>query len=129
MRLGIISDIHSNFEALWALSKPLTTVDKVLCLGDMVGYYCQPKSRKKGLVSPWERLDLSFISNQRALIAKTSHSVFRNMVRFQTGEIALKVDDVWKNRMKPPDKVTVTAPTWPLLFKYDDLVKSRNSEF
>lgn len=43
MRLGIISDIHANFEALRALSEPLATVDKVLCLGDLVGYYCQPK--------------------------------------------------------------------------------------
>lgn len=43
MRLGIISDIHSNFEALSALSMPLATVDQVLCLGDMIGYYCQPR--------------------------------------------------------------------------------------
>ena len=43
MRLGIISDIHANFEALLALSEPLATADKVLCLGDLVGYYCQPK--------------------------------------------------------------------------------------
>ena len=43
MRLGIISDIHANFEALQALSEPMATVDKVLCLGDLVGYYCQPK--------------------------------------------------------------------------------------
>jgi putative phosphoesterase len=43
MRLGMISDIHSNFEALRALSTALEKVDKVLCLGDMVGYYCQPK--------------------------------------------------------------------------------------
>jgi sulfotransferase family protein len=65
-----------------------------------------------------EGLDLSIISNQRAFFARTNHSVFGNLVRFQTGEIALKVDDVWKKRMKPMDKVSVTALTWPLLFKY-----------
>lgn len=63
-------------------------------------------------------LDLSFISNQQALIAKNSHSIFGNLVRFQTGEITLKIDDEWKKRMKSLDKVIVTALTLPLLFKY-----------
>jgi diadenosine tetraphosphatase ApaH/serine/threonine PP2A family protein phosphatase len=40
MRIGIISDIHSNFEAL---TRSLTALerhrpDKVICLGDVVGY-------------------------------------------------------------------------------------------
>ncbi|NQT94804.1 MAG: metallophosphoesterase family protein [Lentisphaerae bacterium] len=41
MRLALISDIHANFEALRALSDVLTEADQVLCLGDLVGYYCQ----------------------------------------------------------------------------------------
>lgn len=41
MRLALISDIHGNYEALNALSDLLTSVDKVVCLGDTVGYYCQ----------------------------------------------------------------------------------------
>lgn len=41
MRLALISDIHANFEALRALSDVLTDADQVLCLGDLVGYYCQ----------------------------------------------------------------------------------------
>lgn len=41
MKLALISDIHANFEALNTLSDILIKVDKVLCLGDLVGYYCQ----------------------------------------------------------------------------------------
>jgi putative phosphoesterase len=41
MRLAIISDIHANFEALRALADDLAGADRVLCLGDLVGYYCQ----------------------------------------------------------------------------------------
>jgi putative phosphoesterase len=43
MKLGIISDIHANFEALRSLADNLKAVDQVLCLGDIVGYYCEPK--------------------------------------------------------------------------------------
>jgi len=41
MLLAFISDIHANFEALSSLSDELSKADKVLCLGDFVGYYCQ----------------------------------------------------------------------------------------
>jgi predicted phosphodiesterase len=41
MRLALISDIHANFPALMALSDVLESADRVLCLGDLIGYYCQ----------------------------------------------------------------------------------------
>jgi len=41
MKLALIIDIHANFEALNTLSGTLMQADKVLCLGDLVGYYCQ----------------------------------------------------------------------------------------
>lgn len=41
MRIALVSDIHANFEALKSLSAILTEVDRVVCLGDFVGYYCQ----------------------------------------------------------------------------------------
>ena len=39
MRLGIISDIHGNFNALEAVLKELenTNIDKIICLGDLIG--------------------------------------------------------------------------------------------
>jgi len=43
MRLGIVSDIHGNLESLKAVMSFFDSakVDKVLCLGDMVGYFHQ----------------------------------------------------------------------------------------
>lgn len=44
MRYGIISDIHGNFEALKAMWKVLCDegFDKIICLGDVVGYGPSP---------------------------------------------------------------------------------------
>ena len=43
MRLGIVSDIHGNLESLKAVMGAFDSakVDKVLCLGDMIGYFHQ----------------------------------------------------------------------------------------
>lgn len=44
MRIGIISDIHSNMEALNAVLERLKgEVDEIICLGDIVGYGPNPK--------------------------------------------------------------------------------------
>lgn len=44
MRLGVISDIHSNLEALTTTLEILQTenVDEVICIGDIVGYGANP---------------------------------------------------------------------------------------
>jgi predicted phosphodiesterase len=41
MKLVFISDIHANYEALYPLRDELRGADRIVCLGDMVGYYCQ----------------------------------------------------------------------------------------
>jgi len=41
MRLALISDLHANAAALSTLIDVLDSVDRVVCLGDVVGYYCQ----------------------------------------------------------------------------------------
>ncbi len=45
MRIAIISDIHSNLEALQKALEIIEqkTLDKVICLGDIVGYGANPK--------------------------------------------------------------------------------------
>ena len=44
MRIGVISDIHSNFHALEAVLKSLEgEIDKLICTGDFVGYGPQPR--------------------------------------------------------------------------------------
>jgi len=44
MKLGLISDIHANLEALNAVLEDLKKykVDKIFCLGDVIGYGCDP---------------------------------------------------------------------------------------
>ena len=44
MRLGLISDIHANLEALEAVLEDMKKhkVDKIFCLGDVIGYGCDP---------------------------------------------------------------------------------------
>src|SRR5882724_9307027 len=43
MAIGIISDIHGNYEALTAVLAELDRmkIDEIYCLGDVVGYYTQ----------------------------------------------------------------------------------------
>ncbi len=44
MRIGLISDIHANLDALEAVLRVLDgcNVDRVICLGDVVGYGAEP---------------------------------------------------------------------------------------
>ncbi len=41
MILSVISDIHSNFEALEMVLEKIGS-DRIMCCGDIVGYYTQP---------------------------------------------------------------------------------------
>ena len=41
-RLGLISDIHANLDALKAVLDDMPPVDAVVCCGDLVEYYDQP---------------------------------------------------------------------------------------
>ena len=40
MKILFISDIHGNYPALLPLENYFKDVDKVICLGDIVGYHC-----------------------------------------------------------------------------------------
>jgi predicted phosphodiesterase len=42
MKIGIISDIHSNSEAINSVLKNIKEVDEIICLGDIVGYGADP---------------------------------------------------------------------------------------
>lgn len=41
MKILIISDIHANFEALSKIDKYISECEITICLGDILGYYCQ----------------------------------------------------------------------------------------
>ncbi len=42
MRIALISDIHSNWEALQAVWREVKRADAILCMGDLVGYGANP---------------------------------------------------------------------------------------
>jgi predicted phosphodiesterase len=65
MRIAIISDLHANLESAIAITKHLVTADMVLCLGDVVGYYCQVNE-----VIEWtqEHVDLCILGNHDAYV-------------------------------------------------------------
>jgi putative phosphoesterase len=42
VRIAVISDIHSNYDALRAVLSAIGDYDALLCLGDLVGYGAQP---------------------------------------------------------------------------------------
>ncbi len=44
MKYGIISDIHSNIEALNTVLDDMGKVDEIICLGDIVGYGASPNA-------------------------------------------------------------------------------------
>jgi len=41
MKVALISDLHASYEAVQAIAGDLAQADAVLCLGDLLGYYCQ----------------------------------------------------------------------------------------
>jgi putative phosphoesterase len=41
VKVAVISDIHANLFALRALEDVLDGADRIVCTGDLVGYYCQ----------------------------------------------------------------------------------------
>ena len=55
MKIAVISDIHSNLEALNSALDALPEIDAIWCLGDVVGYGSQPAeciSQLRGLPMP-----------------------------------------------------------------------------
>ena len=66
MRIGIVSDIHSNLPALEAVLQDMGAVDRLLCLGDFVGYgpwpnECVDLLRDRGVISIAGNHDLAAI--------------------------------------------------------------------
>ena len=54
VKIGLISDIHSNLAALEAVLNDMPKVDRVICAGDLVGYGAEPNEvvelvRSKGI--------------------------------------------------------------------------------
>jgi hypothetical protein len=54
----------------------------------------------------------------RAVRLTAAHTVAGNPMRFETGTIALRLDEAWRTELPPSDVRTVTTVTRPLLRRY-----------
>lgn len=79
-----------------------------------------PQDSVKGILSLLSetRVSLPFVREHAVSIERANHSVFGNLVRFQTGIVELRLDEEWKRGMKRSHQVAVAASTWPMLFRY-----------
>ena len=77
MRFAVLGDIHSNLEALNAVLEDLEKlkVDKIFCIGDIVGYGADPAECVK---TAEERFDLAVAGNHdMAVIDRLNLSWFK----------------------------------------------------
>lgn len=74
MKYAIISDIHSNLESLKFFLKILSKlqIEKIICLGDIVGYNANPNECIK-IISSFNNLEIIRGNHDRAVIAKDYH--------------------------------------------------------
>lgn len=63
-----------------------------------------------------------FVSPNAVDLGTPEHSVFGNLVRFQTGVVELRRDNRWRKQMKFTDKLLATAVTAPLMLRYGYLM-------
>lgn len=77
-----------------------------------------------GLGVPHSPADLGHIGGDRVMLG-TSHGIAGNPVRFVSGEITLRADETWREKMPPRDRRLVTAITLPLMVRYGWLPRRR----
>lgn len=92
MKLGLISDIHSNYPALNATINQLKKmkVDKILHCGDLVGYYSQPN----------EVLDLIRKENIRGVLGNHDYLTLGGILLKQgklKGEAKTEIQNIFSN--------------------------------
>lgn len=81
MRIGIISDVHANLEALEACLEALDAqqIDYLACLGDVVGYGAEPNECCQRIRS---RADVTVLGNHDAAVSgRMDYSFYRAAAR------------------------------------------------
>tara|TARA_B110000003_G_scaffold274623_1_gene315054 strand:+ start:218 stop:919 length:702 start_codon:yes stop_codon:yes gene_type:complete len=84
MRIGLLSDIHSNAHALRAVLKSAKEkdVERLLCCGDYVGYYYEPE-KVIALLDNWEWDGIS--GNHESMLKDWVNKKDRNKILFKYG--------------------------------------------
>jgi hypothetical protein len=71
-----------------------------------------------GAVPPPARQAAANGSGAVSVVLPPEHSISGNPMRFESGEVAVKVDDEWRTAMPRRDRIAVTLLSAPLLAKY-----------
>lgn len=79
MKILIISDLHANHEALKAMHDVFECADKIICLGDFVGYYCQV-NETLDMIRQWN--PLCVLGNHDYFLINGFHEAVSDSVRF-----------------------------------------------
>jgi len=119
MRYGLISDIHGNFEALSAVLDFLAEqkIDRLLCLGDVVGYGAEPSRCLRTVLEAGS--DLIAGNHDFAAVGKISIDYFN---------IFAKESTLWTQRnITEEDKDVLTSQ--PLVRDYDGFTLVHGSLF
>lgn len=125
--MPVFSPRHSAWE--WFYRNILTEVGKVKAQSyyrlRYVDLIREPAASIKFICENLQlnTFDTSFIQQNHVNLQKSNHTVSGNPVRFQKGEIQLKLDNEWQTTMRKKDRRIVTAITWPFLVKYGFSIK------
>lgn len=113
MNILFISDIHGNYPALLSLEKYFKEVDKVICLGDIVGYHCYVNEVVEFLIH--HNVTCIQGNHDRYIFEglETQTKAINDSVRFGI-EIALK-------KLTPENKEWLKSLPTSLSFKEDNL--------
>lgn len=65
-----------------------------------------------------ERVERFPFTGEREVELDATHTVIGSPSRFNTGTVELRLDEAWREKMKPSDKAIVTTLTRPLLSRY-----------
>lgn len=81
MRFGIISDIHSNLEALTIALEVLESenVEQIICLGDVIGYNANPKECLRIIID--RKIPTIRGNHERYVVGEFPHSVKEETVK------------------------------------------------
>lgn len=115
MKIGIISDIHSNLEALESVIEELKGLDKIICLGDIVGYGPDPE---KCIEIIREVADVVLAGNHDwGVCGKTDIKNFNNIAKEAIIWTSEKLGNIEKNYLS----------TLPLIHKEEDFIFSHSN--
>lgn len=126
MKIGVISDIHSNLEGLEAVLRGLETerVDRVVCLGDIVGYGANPKECCETIMSI---CDLCTIGNHDAAITgKMDYSYYYDAAHFVLDWTKTQLSDAC---MEYLNKIPYSAEYEGILFCHGSPIDAQNFEY